>query len=328
MNKWSLRALTLLAIFILGTWLLLARPFAFSFGERVEVVSADAARLEVQTRKISAEFFPRDWRHVENLDRLADYVDQQFAQSAAVVRRQRYTVGGQNYQNVIAEYGSAGASGMLVIGAHYDTCSELPGADDNASGVAGILELGRMLAKKTLPFQVELVAYSLEEPPFFGTAQMGSAVHAASLVAAHQKVDLMISLEMIGYFSDEPGSQSYPLPLLNLLYPTRGNFIAAVGNLSLSPATIELKKAFLKAVPLRMVSINAPSFIPGIDFSDHRNYWTRGFDAVMITDTAFFRNHAYHKEQDTPERLDYRRMAQVVTGIYSFVIARGGAGSS
>ena len=132
---------------------------------------------------------------------------------------------------------------------------------------------------------------------------------------------MMISLEMIGYFTDLPGSQSYPSNLLNLIYPSKGNFLAIVGPFSFSSSTLRLKKAFLNSVPLPVRSINAPAFIPGIDYSDHLNYWKHGYDAVMLTDTAFLRNLEYHKKGDTADRLDYTKMAQVITGLSSFLIS-------
>ncbi len=209
----------------------------------------------------------------------------------------------------------------IVVGAHYDAAGPYPGADDNASGVAGLIELAHLLGKATLPLRVELVAFTLEEPPHFATFQMGSAVHAASLKKQGVSVRLMVSLEMIGYFSDASGSQGFPTPALKPFYPSAGNFITIVGKPSEGALVRRVKKAMQAASPLPVYSINAPQTVPGIDFSDHRNYWQAGYPAVMLTDTAFYRNKNYHTEQDTPETLDYRRMALVVEGIYAAVLA-------
>ena len=227
-------------------WLFLARPFVISSAPDGEpILSADSSLLEAHTRKLSLDLSPRDWKHIENLNAAADYIATEFRRTNAKVALQSYTVDGTTFSNVVSEYGTQSKRGTIVVGAHYDACGEFPAADDNASGVAGLLELGRLLSQHSLPFKILLVGYTLEEPPFFGSTNMGSAVHAASLVAADEKVRLMISLEMIGYFSDAPDSQRYPLPLLDLFYPSRGDFLAIVGPFSLSSATLELKKAFL-----------------------------------------------------------------------------------
>jgi len=165
------------------------------------------------------------------------------------------------------------------------------------------------------------VAYTLEEPPYYATPHMGSAVHAASLAQERVEVRAMISIEMIGYFSDAPRSQDFPASILKLVYPTTGNFIAVVGKLGQGGLVRQVKRAMRGASPLPVESISAPAFVPGIDFSDHRNYWKHGYEAVMITDTSFYRNRNYHTMGDTPDTLDYRRMAQVVVGIDAAVRA-------
>lgn len=234
------------------------------------------------------------------------------------------------YKNIIARFGPA-SGGRLVIGAHYDSHAHVsaaiddprgysadthtPGADDNASGVAGLIELAHLLGRKPLGRPVELVAYTLEEPPHFRTEHMGSAWHARSLVG--DDVRLMLSLEMIGYFSDAPGSQRYPLPGLEFLYPDRGNFIALVGAMGDFGAMRHVKAAMAGASDLSVHSLNAPRWVPGVDFSDHVNYWGAGIPAIMVTDTAFWRNPHYHRAGDTYDTLDYTRMAQVVQGVYA-----------
>ena len=209
------------------------------------------------------------------------------------------------------------AARLLVIGAHDDSHVETPGADDNASGVAGLIELARLLAAAPQRRPIELVAYTLEEPPYFRTPDMGSARHARALRASGRAVRLMLSLEMIGYFSDAPGSQHYPVPGMRALYPDRGNFVALVGRLADFGAMRRTKALMAGATALPVRSINAPPQLEGIDFSDHLNYWAEGMPAIMVTDTAFMRNTAYHEPGDTADRLDYRRMAQVVQAVYA-----------
>jgi Zn-dependent M28 family amino/carboxypeptidase len=229
-------------------------------------------------------------------------------------------VDGRTYRNVIALFGPD-TKERIVVGAHYDSAGVQPAADDNASGIAGLIELAYLLGQISLPVRVELVAYSLEEPPYFRTPGMGSAVHATSLKAHGIPVRIMFALEMIGYFSDRPDSQGFPLSIFKLFYPSRGNFIGIVSKLDHGLVVRRVKKAMRQATSLPVYSINAPRFIPGVDFSDHLNYWQAGYPAVMITDTAFYRNKYYHTIHDTPDTLDYERMALVVQGVHAAVLA-------
>jgi Zn-dependent M28 family amino/carboxypeptidase len=232
-----------------------------------------------------------------------------------------YVSGARAYRNVIGSFGPERGE-RIVIGAHYDSFSTYPAADDNASGVAALIELAGLLDEtKDLAVRVDLVAYTLEEPPAYRTDAMGSWVHARSLRAEGVAVRAMMSLEMIGYFSDTPGSQAFPHPVLRMFYPTTGNFIAVIGRLGDFRLTRATKAAMRGASDLDVRSMNAPTWIPGVDFSDHRSYWAHGYPAVMITDTAFYRNDRYHTPHDTAETLDYGRMARVVQGVYQAVLA-------
>jgi Zn-dependent M28 family amino/carboxypeptidase len=280
--------------------------------------TVDPARLEAHVRKLSIELAPRDVGHLQNLDQAAAYIAEQLKQTGASVSEQPYRVEGSSYRNVIARFGPD-TSERIVVGAHYDSAGPLPGADDNASGVAGLLELARLLGSQPPQMRVELVAFSTEEPPYFRSTAMGSSVHAISLKNENVKVRAMLSLEMIGYFSDAHGSQHFPTGLLAAFYPSTGNFISVVGRVSDGLLVRQVKKAMSSAAPLPVHSINAPGFIPGVDFSDQLNYWEAGYGAVMITDTAFYRNRNYHTAQDTAEKLDYKRMALVVEGVYAAV---------
>lgn len=283
---------------------------------------ADPQRLEAHVRALCA-CSPRDVASVANLDRAAAYIRGELERSGAPVTEQPFQVDGRVYRNVTARYGPEQGA-LVVLGAHYDTCGRQPGADDNASGVAGLLEAARLLAACPPSGPVELVAYTLEEPPIFRSLQMGSAVHAASLKSSGAKVRSVIVLEMIGCFEQGAVSQSYPLPLLSLFYPNRGNFIAVVGSLGQPRLVRRIKASMRAASPLPVRSINAPAAVPGVDFSDHLSYWREGYPAVMITDTAFYRNPRYHSEEDTPETLDYIRMAQAVDGVRAAVLREAG----
>ena len=281
---------------------------------------ADPRRLERDVRAIVADFGPRDHQHPENLERVAAYIEEAMKGAGGRVTPQRYDVAGKPYRNVIASFGPVDGE-RIVVGAHYDTFGAQPGADDNASGAAGLMELARLLTGVSLRVRVDLVAFTLEEPPHFRTDSMGSAVHAKSLRKDGVALRGMITLEMIGYFTDAPGSQQYPSYLLSWMYPSRGNFIGVIGNFGSAMLVRKVAVAMRSATPLPVEGLASPRFVTGVDFSDHASYWDAGYDAVMITDTAFFRYPHYHTMTDTPDRLDYARMAQVVQGVRAAVLA-------
>lgn len=282
--------------------------------------SVDPARLEAHVKKLSVDCYPRSFEHPAKLERTAAYIAEQFKEAGALVSVQDVVVDAEHYKNVVARFGPARGR-LLVIGAHYDSHGQTPGADDNASGIAGLLELAHLLGRSGPGRPVELVAYTLEEPPHFRTPHMGSAWHARALKAEGRDVELMLSLEMIGYFSDRPGSQAYPLAAMKLGYPDRGNFIALVGRFGDFGLSRSVKAAMAGASELPVYSLNAPGIVQGVDFSDHRSYWAQGYPALMVTDTAFMRNPNYHGAEDTFDKLDYKRMAMVVQAVYA--VAKG-----
>lgn len=279
-------------------------------------VRVDPAALEKHVRMLSVTLHPRSVDNPANLQAAADYVHEQLRATGARTDVQTVKVDGIDYRNLIARFGPEDGP-LIVIGAHYDSCADTPGADDNASGVAGLLELARLLAANPPPHPVELVAYVLEEPPNFRTESMGSFQHARELSRAGREVRLMMSLEMIGYFRDEPDSQDFPIGGLATFYPDAGNFIAIVGRFGDFGETRRVKALFRGASDLSAESINAPRSVPGVDFSDHASYWRFDYPAVMITDTAFLRNPNYHRAGDTADTLDYARMSQVVRAVHA-----------
>ena len=308
-----------LAFLLLGSLgaCLIVQPMPFTKPGLSSIV-VEPSKLEVHVRYLAEDCAPRHWRGREGLAKAGAYIEKELRDAGGRISEQVFEVRGKTYRNVIASFGPQSGP-RIIVGAHYDACEPLPGADDNASGVAGLLELGRLLGAHPPAMRVELVAYTLEEPPFFRTQNMGSARHAQAVKVKGEAVRAMIALEMIGRFSDAPQSQAYPSFLISPLYPDRGNFIAVVGRLNDIGLTRSVKRTMRGATSLPVVSINAPRWIPGLDFSDHHPYWDRGFPAVMVTDTAFYRNTDYHTAQDTPERLDYLRMAQVVQGVHAAV---------
>ncbi|MCC6621391.1 MAG: M28 family peptidase [Deltaproteobacteria bacterium] len=277
------------------------------------------ARLEADVRHLVTAFAPRDHAHPENLDRAARWIEERFAAAGArQIVTQIFEVDGRAYRNVVASFGPGSESGerafvRVVVGAHYDTAGPLPGANDNGSGVAALLELARRLGASPPAARVELVAWTLEEPPYFATRDMGSAVHARSLVAQRKHVRAVISLETIGVYHDAPGTQTYPDPAMAARYGDRGDFLALVGRLEEAPLLARVAPAFAGLVRAEVLA--APESVTGVGFSDHRSYWPYGFPAIMLTDTAFFRSDTYHTAADTPDKLDYARLARVADGV-------------
>ncbi len=308
-----------LAILLLGLASWLSQPWTGRGEPLPETKRADPARLEAHARALSERFAPRAMQNPDRLLAVADYLSNELRSFGLTPREQPYAAGGATYKNIIARLGPEHGE-LVVVGAHYDAAGPFPGADDNASGVAVLLELARLLAQERWSSPIELVFYTLEEEGF-RTDHMGSAVHARSLAAQQTPVRAMFSLEMLGCFTDAPDTQTYPVGALSLLYPTTGNFIAVVGSLSDPGLVRTIKRAMRGASELPVESINAPRSIRGIDFSDHRSYWDLGYPAVMVTDTAFFRNPRYHTAHDTADTLDYRRMAEVARGVYAAVLA-------
>ena len=283
---------------------------------------ASAINLEQYVKTLSTAL-PERSDDVDKLNVSAKYIFEIFNKYSSIVSYQDYDVWGIPYRNVVARFGPTGIDDrkeVIVIGAHYDSFQGYPGADDNASGVAGLLELARLFTMNQPSTAIDLVAYSLEEPPYFYSKDMGSYRHAQSLYNAGIHVKLMISLEMIGYFSNAENSQRYPMMGMGLLYPNKGNFIAIVGRFNEIPDSRFFKTAMRKASPLPVYSMNAIPLFPGVNLSDHFSYWRFDFPAIMITDTAFFRNGNYHTEYDTWEKLNYEKMGQVVDAVYTAVL--------
>ncbi len=264
---------------------------------------------------------PRTYYNPHILNDTAAYITEVFGNYSSRISPQIYTADGIEYKNIICSFGPE-AGERIVVGAHYDVFDDQPGADDNASGIAGLLEIARLLTgvESKLKYRIDLVAYTLEEQPFFKTELMGSAVHAKSLVEDGVKVRLMVCLEMIGYYSDDPDSQIFPLGFLRWFYPDTGNFILIVSNLTSHFTAASFRRQMQAKTTIDVQQITSPSFVTGVDFSDHSNYWEKGYPALMVTDTAFYRNGHYHRKSDTPETLDFEKMTEVVSGVVSAVI--------
>ena len=246
-------------------------------------------------------------------EQAAAYIEQSLTRAGYSVRSQSFSWGGGVARNL--EVVIAGAKrDAIVIGAHYDSMDGSPGANDNGSGVAAALELALAFRGWRPKHSIRIAFFANEEPPYFHSEAMGSKVYADELAAAGEPVRAMFSLETIGYYSDKPGSQRYPFPL-GLFYPDRGDFLAFVANLASRPLLHAAIAAFREQARFPSEGVAAPAFIPGVDWSDHWSFWQQGYPALMVTDTALYRYPWYHSVQDTPDKIDYERLARVVTGL-------------
>jgi len=274
-----------------------------------------AARLRRHVEALAGSIGERNVWRPHALAAAARYVRAQWEAQGHPVAIQGYRVEGQRCENLEVEIaGGECPREIVLVGAHYDTVPGSPGADDNASGVAGLIELARQLGGRPAARTVKLVAFVNEEPPFFYFGQMGSRIYARAARARGDDIRVMLSLEMLGCYSERRGSQAYP-PFLRFFYPERGNFIAFVSNLRSRHALREVVGAFRACSEFPAESLASPAIVPGVSWSDQISFWREGYRAVMVTDTAFYRYPHYHSPHDTPEKLNYHEMARVVFGL-------------
>ncbi|MGQ0657095.1 MAG: M28 family peptidase [Chromatiales bacterium] len=280
-----------------------------------------ADRLHAHVVRLAGDIGERNVWRPRVLDAAADYIRQEWRRQGHTIVPQGYIVYGVTSENLeVVMTGSMGAKEIIVVGAHYDSVRGSPGANDNASGVAALLEIGRALAGISLRRTVRLVAFVNEEPPFFYSDAMGSGEYARAARKRSDDIRLMMALEMLGAYTDEPDSQRYP-PFIGWFYPDRGNFIGFVSNIASRRALKRAVAAFRSVSPFPSEYLATFSFVPGISWSDQLSFWREGYRAIMVTDTAFYRYPWYHTALDTPEKLDYVRMAQVVEGLSQAIIA-------
>lgn len=275
-----------------------------------------ADRLRKHVMVLGEEIGERNlWRN-GTLGATADYIEETFQAMDYAVSSQAFTVQGTGVRNLEAVLGGTSlGKEIVVIGAHYDTVRGSPGANDNASGVAALLEIARLLAARPLARSVRFVAFVNEEAPFFYTWEMGSHRYARQAYERGDNITAMLSLETVGYYSDAAGSQHYPNPVYAWLYPNTGNFIGFVGNLAARKLVRQCLGSFRRHSAFPSEGVAAPGRMAGIHWSDHWSFWQEGYAAVMVTDTALFRYPHYHASTDTPDRIDYERLARVVAGL-------------
>jgi len=311
--------ISLAAAGIAGWWFLLKMP-GKNIANAAELSPAEIDlrdELIADVRTLGGEIGERNmWRYAQ-LNAAADFIENSLSRAGLHPRRDSYELQGQACHNIDAEI--RGASPQIVlIGAHYDSVFGAPGANDNGSGVAALLALARRFAQRSTSCTLRFVAFVNEEPPYFQTKQMGSFVYAGRCKARGDQISAMISLETIGYFSDAPRSQTYPIPAIGAFYPRTGNFIGFVSNLH-SRALLRRAIALFREqrnFPPR-VQLSRPSF--PVWWSDQWSFWEHGYPGIMITDTAPFRYPHYHSATDTPDKLDYDRFALVVSGMQKVI---------
>ena len=251
----------------------------------------------------------------DQLEAAALHIEASLRQAGYEVQLEKYRSGGAAVRNVLADLkGGARVGEIVIVGAHYDSVRGAPGANDNGSGVAAVLELAHALRDWKPDHTWRFALFVNEEPPFFMTDEMGSDLHARGARAREERIVAMFSLETIGYYSDEPGSQHYPLPF-SFFYPDQGNFIAFVANLRSRELLHQTISGFRAKAEFPSEGIAAPAFIPGVDWSDQRSFWAQGYRALMVTDTALYRYPWYHTPRDTPDKVDYERLARVTRAL-------------
>jgi Zn-dependent M28 family amino/carboxypeptidase len=271
-------------------------------------------RLHVQT--LAGEIGERNVFRPEALHAAADYIKAEWRRQGYEVKSQNYVTRGVQCENLeVSRTGSVHPKEILLVGAHYDSVRGSPGANDNGSGVAALLEISRLFVQVEPEITVRFVAFVNEEPPFFLWKDMGSLVYARAARQRGDRIRLMVSLEMLGCYSEEPGSQHYP-PLFRFFFPDRARFIAFVSNLRSRKAMLQAARAFRACSDFPLEYVTSFSFIPGVAASDHFSFWRQGYPAFMVTDTAYYRYPYYHTALDTPDRIRYEPFAQVTNGLY------------
>jgi Peptidase family M28 len=281
--------------------------------QKEEIILQDLLRQDIQ--KIAVEIGARNYGQYQNLNTTKAFIETTLTQSGYQVKQQEYKIDKKSYYNLEVErLGTEKPNEIILIGGHYDSAFNSPGANDNSTGAAATLELARIFANKSTKRTVRFVEFTNEEPPFFWTENMGSLVYAKQIDPRKEKIIAMLSLETMGYFSDQEGSQKYPFPI-GLLYPKRGNFISFVGNLNSGDLVRRSIASFRRHTKFPSEGVALPSWIPGIGWSDQWSFWEKGYQGIMITDTAPYRYSYYHTEDDTFDKINFDKLARVVSGL-------------
>lgn len=288
-------------------------------------MQADAVTIEANLRnhvdRLAGLIGPRTLDNPRMIKATVDYLRQQWQQINYVVSDESFETHKSTAVNLVTQReGNRRTSDIVLLGAHYDTAAKTPGADDNASAVAVMIEVSRLLRDHDAARTARYVAFACEEAPYFNIGEMGSQHHARTAKAKGEKILAMLCLEMVGYFRDEAGSQKVPASIprfLHRLFPQRGNFLAAVGNIPSWRLAWRFRRGFKRGTRLPLFTIALPERIQEIRRSDNSSFWDQDYPALMLTDTSFLRNPNYHLASDTPDTLDYGRMTDVTLGVAS-----------
>lgn len=316
-----LRVTGALAVIILLAWMWMIRMPGQNQTQAAALSAGDLilrTELTADVKTLAGEIGERNGPHYSALTAAAEFIEGSFLRAGLSPRRDSYDVQGKPCHNIEVEIRGASTE-IVLIGAHYDSVFGAPGANDNGSGVAGLLALARRFAGQPIERTLRFVAFVNEEPPYFQTPQMGSLVYAQRCRARGDRISAMISLETIGYFSDAPRSQIYPAPGLGAFYPSTGNFIGFVGNVGSRDLVRRVIRSFREAGKIPSEGAAVPAFIPGVGWSDQWAFWQNGYPGIMVTDTAPFRYPHYHAASDMPDKLDYDRFALVVSGMQNVI---------
>jgi hypothetical protein len=317
--QFTFRMLFWLTLAAATAWLLwyMVKVPGVSWSGALRPIAVEEKLLADNVRRHVAAIASREHNFFKpaELEAAAQYIEKALAGLGYAVATQRFPSGPSEVRNIEVEVqGSTRASEVVIVGAHYDSVLGAPGANDNGSGVAAVIELARLFRGSSPARTLRFVTFVNEEPPFSHSDAMGSRHYARRARERGENIVAMFSLETIGYYSDAPGSQRYPFPL-GFFFPSTGNFVAFVSNLSSRALLHEALASFRHHAGFPSEGVAAPAFIPGVDWSDHWSFWQEGWPALMVTDTAPYRYPHYHSGEDTPDKVDYERLARVVTGL-------------
>lgn len=288
-----------------------------TYGGSMEIQENDLKR---HVMELSDRIGERNYVYYDSLEKAASYIAAEFNSYGYDTRFQTYEIGSRTFKNIIAEKkGTTAAEEIIIIGAHYDTVVGSPGANDNTTGVAALLELARLFYQKEVERTVKFIAFVNEEPPYFMSDEMGSRVYAKKARERGDDIVAMLSLETIGYYSDKRNSQRYPFPY-GFFYPDQANFIGVVGNFHSRGLVKKVKESFMQNSDFNIESVVAPEFVMGADFSDHDSFWEYGYKACMITDSAFYRYPYYHSVADTYDKVVFDKFTEAVNGLYNVAV--------
>ncbi len=275
----------------------------------------DPQQLRRSLQVIVGERSPSSGRR--HLAAVEDFIEKELVSYGLKVESDYFLYRGANFRNIVGRSSAQHGASLIILGAHFDSVPGTPGADDNASGVAVLLEAARLLSRARLRSEVLFCAFNLEE-----LNMIGSSYFAKKLKSAGVKVDAMVSLEMVGYTDSRAGSQKYPIGL-RAFYPDRGDFIGVIGNWNSTSLLRRFARQMRQVRGLPVETLSVPGnggLIPAVRLSDHSSFWDAGYPALMVTDTSFFRNPHYHGSTDTLETLNLDFMAQICEGVIRAVL--------